>query len=86
MQETTRKCTQTSAEDVNEIGREKTAMLDVQQAAALLHCSSRTVYRMSKCGRMPRPVKFGTLVRWNREAIEQWIADGCPGCQRGGHR
>ncbi|QDU72616.1 helix-turn-helix transcriptional regulator [Mucisphaera calidilacus] len=54
------------------------AMLTINQVARLLNCSTRTVYRLNDAGRMPRPVRLGALVRWNRGEIEQWIADGCP--------
>lgn len=54
------------------------AMLTVHDVARMLNCSARTVYRLCDSGRMPRSVKLGTLVRWQREAIEQWIAGGCP--------
>ncbi|MCK5270690.1 MAG: helix-turn-helix domain-containing protein [Sedimentisphaerales bacterium] len=66
--------------EVSDIG--DTALLDVNQVASLLNCSSRTVYRLSDAGCMPRPVKLGSLVRWERSAIESWIADGCPKCKR----
>ncbi len=56
-------------------------LLDVQAAAALLGCSPRTVYRLADAGRMPPPVKLGALVRWNRAAVEDWIAAGCPSCR-----
>jgi predicted DNA-binding transcriptional regulator AlpA len=32
---------------------------------------------------MPRPIKLGALVRWPREQVEAWIADGCPNCRDG---
>ena len=54
------------------------AMLTVNQVARMLCCSSRTIYRLTDSGRMPRPVKLGSLVRWPRDVIEQWIAAGCP--------
>jgi len=60
-----------------------TAMLDVNQVATLLNCSSRHVYRLSDAGRMPRPVKLGSLVRWSRAAVGAWIAEGCPSCRKG---
>ena len=54
------------------------ALLDVRQVAAMLGCSTRHVYRLSDSGRMPRPIKLGALVRWDRKLIvEQWIAEGC---------
>jgi len=61
---------------------EREEMLDVRAVADLLNCSTRHVYRMSDMGRMPRPVKLGALVRWPREQLEGWIAEGCPSCRK----
>ena len=53
-------------------------LLDVGQVAKLyLNCSARHVYRLSDSGRMPAPLKLGSLVRWNRAQIEAWISNGC---------
>lgn len=57
---------------------ESSVLIDVRQTSILLGCSSRHVYRLSDAGRMPRPVKLGALVRWNRSEIEQWVTAGCP--------
>ncbi|MEX1027560.1 MAG: helix-turn-helix domain-containing protein [Candidatus Paceibacterota bacterium] len=57
------------------------ALLDVPAVAEFLLCSERHVRRMADAGRMPRPIKLGSLVRWNRATIEQWVADGCPNCR-----
>lgn len=55
------------------------AMLTVDDiAVTYLKCSKRTVCRLADSGRMPRPIKLGSLVRWQRAVIEQWISDGCP--------
>ena len=55
------------------------AMLSVDDIAkSYLGCSSRHVRRLADSARMPRPIKLGSLVRWPRSVIEQWIADGCP--------
>lgn len=56
----------------------ESALLDVEQVAALLRCSSRHVYRLSDSGKLPRPLKLGALVRWNRTTVLNWISDGCP--------
>ena len=62
---------------------ESATLLTVRQVAALLGCSARHVYRLSDRGAMPRPVKLGNLVRWNRRTgdpatgIEDWIDSGC---------
>ena len=53
-------------------------MLTVHGVAALLACSSRTVYRLIDQGKIPRAVRIGGMVRWPRESFEEWIADGCP--------
>ncbi|QNN21806.1 helix-turn-helix domain-containing protein [Planctomycetales bacterium ZRK34] len=58
------------------------AMLTIDQIARLLNCSTRTVFRLNDAGRMPRPVRLGALVRWNRGQIERWIAAECPKPER----
>jgi excisionase family DNA binding protein len=57
---------------------EPARMLDVTAVANLLGVSSRHVYRLADGGRMPRPLKLGGAVRWDRRTIEDWIAAGCP--------
>jgi excisionase family DNA binding protein len=54
------------------------ALIDVCAVAKLLNCSERHVYRLADAGRIPRPIKLGALVRWNRVQVEKWLADGCP--------
>ncbi len=56
-------------------------LLDRRAVAALLGCSAKHVGRLADSGRMPAPVRLGWLVRWRREEIERWIADGCPRCR-----
>jgi excisionase family DNA binding protein len=53
-------------------------LLNVHSVAKLLACSPRHARRLADTGRMPRPVKLGALVRWSRQEIEDWIAQGCP--------
>ena len=53
-------------------------LLDIHSVAKLLACSPRHARRLADTGRMPRPVKLGALVRWSRQEIEGWIAQGCP--------
>jgi excisionase family DNA binding protein len=59
-------------------------LLDVRAVAALLGCSPRHVYRLADAGQMPAPVRLGALVRWRRQAIEDWIAAGCKPCRTAG--
>jgi excisionase family DNA binding protein len=60
------------------------ALLDVNQLAVLLNCSSRHIYRMADAGKMPTPIRLCSLVRWSRVAIDEWIRNGCPNCRRAG--
>jgi excisionase family DNA binding protein len=67
---------------------ESSALLDVRHVAAMLNCSTRHVYRLCDAGRMPAPVKLGSLVRWSAAAIREWIDNGCPSVRNvtGGRR
>ena len=53
-------------------------LLDVNDLAAILKCSSRTVYRLADSGAIPAPRRLGGLRRWTRTAIDSWLASGCP--------
>ncbi|MFC1782018.1 helix-turn-helix transcriptional regulator [Planctomycetota bacterium] len=63
---------------------DKNLLLNVNQVAAFLNCSPRHVYRMSDAGKLPRPMKLGSLVRWSRESIMAWIQEGCQANRRKG--
>ena len=54
------------------------ALLDVGGVASLLRCSKRHIFRMADGGKMPRPIRLGRLLRFNKAAIERWISEGCP--------
>lgn len=68
--------------------RAPAAMLDVRGVAAMLNCATRTVHRLRDSGKMPPPVRIGSLIRWRRSDLEVWIADGCPSYRtaKGGRR
>lgn len=57
-------------------------LLDVETVAAVCDCSSRHIYRLADSDRMPRPVRLGSLVRWRKDQIFQWIDAGCPSVRR----
>ena len=52
-------------------------LLGVNEVADLLNCSPRHCYRLADAGRMPAPLRLGSLCRWNRQEIDTWIAGGC---------
>jgi len=54
------------------------ALVTADDLAKQLSCSPRHVRRLSDRGAMPTPIRLGGLVRWERSAIERWIASGCP--------
>ncbi len=62
------------------------AMLDVRAVAALLDCSTPHVRRLADAGKMPRPLRIGSLLRWRRTDLDAWLAAGCPSCRNGGNR
>jgi len=73
-----------------DITTELARLLDVRAVAARLGVSARHVYRLADGGKMPRPLRLGGARRWDRVAIDDWIASGCPSTsttKRGGlHR
>lgn len=58
-------------------------LLDVGAVAEMLGCSQRHVFRLADSGKMPGPIKLGSLVRWPASSIRQWIDQGCPTCRKG---
>jgi len=57
-------------------------LLDVDDVAAILRCSTRSVYRLVSSGRVPPPCRFGSMMRWTPASIEAWVAEGCPTVRR----
>ena len=53
-------------------------LLSIRQIAGILGCSTRHVQRLADGGKMPRPIRLGTLLRWPQLVIEEWVAGGCP--------
>jgi prophage regulatory protein len=65
-----------------------TRLMNVGEVAKQLKVSGRTVYRLADAGLMPRPVRLGGAVRWDRVEIDRWIDSGCPAVtpRKGGQR
>ncbi len=60
---------------------ETARLLSVAEVASLLNVCERHVYRMADAGQLPRPLRIGRTVRWDRRALERWIDAGCPTIQ-----
>jgi prophage regulatory protein len=46
--------------------------------ADMLNVSLRQVWRLNSAGKLPRPVRLGGSVRWNRAEVTAWFEAGCP--------
>lgn len=53
-------------------------LLTVDEIAALIKVSNRTVWRLRSSGQLPEPIRVGGGVRWRQFDINEWITRGCP--------
>ena len=53
-------------------------LLDVQQTAAFLQLSPRTVERLTAQNALPGFRRIGRSARWSRTVLHRWIQQGCP--------
>lgn len=56
--------------------------ISADEMAELLGISRAHVWRLHSQGRIPRPVRLGRAVRWDRATIERWLAAGTPPRER----
>jgi excisionase family DNA binding protein len=56
--------------------------ISADEMAELLGISRAHVWRLHSQGRIPRPVRLGRAVRWDRVTIERWLAAGAPPRER----
>lgn len=54
------------------------ALITAAEAARLMDCGTRSLWRWSRSGVAPAPVKIGSAVRYRRDEILAWIEAGCP--------
>ena len=61
---------------------EQPALLTTKEAARLLSIGERTLWRWSRSGRAPQPIKIGDglrpAVRYSRDALLNWVEAECP--------
>jgi len=57
---------------------DESLLLDTKQVAELLGIGERTLWRWSRSGIAPRPIKIGKTVRFSADEIREWVAKGCP--------
>ena len=56
--------------------------LTADEVAALLGVSRAHLWKLHSSGRLPRPIRLGRVVRWDRRAIEAWVEAGAPPRER----
>jgi predicted DNA-binding transcriptional regulator AlpA len=52
-----------------------------RELAEMLNVSLRQVWRLNSAGKLPRPIRLGGSVRWDRQEILDWFKAGCPARQ-----
>lgn len=52
--------------------------LPAAHVAKLLGISERHLWALNSSGWLPRPVRFGRAVRWNRAELQAWLDAGAP--------
>ena len=53
-------------------------LIPVSQVARLCSATPQVIYRLATQGKMPGPFHVGSVIRWDRDAIQSWISRGCP--------
>lgn len=54
-------------------------LLSLAQAARLTGLAERSFWRLSRSGDAPPPIRLaGRTVRYSRDALQEWVAAGCP--------
>ena len=62
------------------------AMLKRAEICELVGYRLRTWSRHVAAGHAPSAVHVGGMTRWQREVVENWVADGCPPVRKGARR
>ena len=52
--------------------------VSARELKEMLDVSLRQIWRLNASGKLPRPVRIGGSVRWNRQEILDWFEAGCP--------
>ena len=53
----------------------KSRLLNIKQTSQFLHISESTLRRLVDKDRIPKPIKIGKRVLWDKEKLEKWIDD-----------
>jgi predicted DNA-binding transcriptional regulator AlpA len=53
-------------------------LVDVRTLSKLLGRSTQSISRDDKQGKIPRPIRLSSSVRWDLDEIREWVAAKCP--------
>ena len=53
----------------------KSRLLNIKQNSQFLHISESTLRRLVDKDQIPKPIKIGKRVLWDKEKLEKWIDD-----------
>jgi len=60
-------------------GNPQSIAISAKQLSQLLGVSLRQVWRLNATAKLPRPIRIGGSVRWNRAEVIRWFSEaGCP--------
>ncbi len=57
---------------------DESVLVDAKEAARLCSLSLQMIYKLNQAGKMPAPIRIGSLLRWQRRELLEWIEAGCP--------
>jgi excisionase family DNA binding protein len=57
---------------------DKGLLIDSRHAAKLLGIGERTLWRMWKSGKIPKPIRIGQSIRFSYEELQAWVNAGGP--------
>jgi len=52
--------------------------ISARELAEMLRISLRQTWRLNSAGKLPKPIRLGGSVRWNRQEILDWFSQQCP--------
>ena len=53
-------------------------LLTAKALGGMLSLSKRQIFRLSSCGKLPKPIRIGGAVRWVEQEVCAWLAAGAP--------
>lgn len=61
----------------NKVSSANPIAISARELAQMLGVSLRQIWRLKSADRLPKAIKLGGSVRWNRQEIIDWFEAGC---------